>query len=178
MLFNGTIFFTAMLFFTILLTACRNEHKQEVSEDTLKERMIHVNKMLMQDESKQIEEFIAGKNWKMNSTGTGLRYEIYKHGKGNIPKPGNRVVVTYKIFKLDGTLCNPGNENKPYALNLGINEGIRGLEEGIMLMHEGEKARLLIPNHLGYGNPGNGNRIPGNCPLYVDVSFLKIIQSQ
>ena len=177
MALKGNLFFAVFLFFSVGLSACRNEQKKEISGDVLSERMVQVNKILVQKESKQIDEFIAGKKWTMNSTGSGLRYEIYKNGNGNIPIPGNRVAVVYQIFKFDGTLCNAEDDKMPNALNLGVNEGIRGLEEGIMLMHEGDKARLVIPAHLAYGMRGDGEKIPGNCPLYVDVSFLKIIQS-
>ena len=40
-------------------------------------------------------------------------------------------------------------------------------------MKEGDKARFVIPSHLAYGMQGDGNKIPGNSPLYYDVTLLK-----
>ena len=178
MAWPGRFYFYPQFLFLLVFLACRNEHQQTVSEDSLKERMIHVNKYMVQDESKEIEKFINGKSWKMNSTGTGLRFEIYKQGNGKNPSSGSRVVISYSLSLLDGTKCNPENENTLQAVMLGQNSQLRGLAEGILLMHEGDQARLVIPSHLGFGIQGDGNRIPGLSPLYCDVSLLKVENSQ
>ncbi len=45
---------------------------------------------------------------------------------------------------------------------------------GIMLLHEGGKARLVIPSHLGYGAQGAGGVIPPNATLIFDVELVKV----
>jgi len=50
---------------------------------------------------------------------------------------------------------------------------IAGWDEGIMLLHEGEEAKLIIPSNLGYGEQGTGP-IPPNTTLVFDVKLLKI----
>ena len=50
---------------------------------------------------------------------------------------------------------------------------LRGLEEGIGLMHVGEKARLVLPYTLAYGEHPYGN-IPGCANLIFDVELLEI----
>jgi FK506-binding protein 2 len=34
--------------------------------------------------------------------------------------------------------------------------------KGLLDMCEGEKRKLVIPSHLGYGESGAGEKIPGN----------------
>ncbi len=50
---------------------------------------------------------------------------------------------------------------------------IAGWDEGILLLHEGEEAKFIIPSNLGYGEKGTGP-IPPNATLVFDVKLLKI----
>jgi FKBP-type peptidyl-prolyl cis-trans isomerase FkpA len=164
-----------ILFTVYCLSSCRHEQQQQVSsEDSLKEHLINANKIMVKDESKEIEDFISRHQWKMTSTGTGLRYEIYSHGSGKKAEVKKEVTVAFSVYLLDGTLCYPADEKKPLTIIPGQGEQTRGLEEGIMLMHEGDKARLVVPSHLAFGIQGDGNKIPGRNALYYDVTLLKV----
>ena len=49
-----------------------------------------------------------------------------------------------------------------------------GLEEGILLMKTGGKAKFILPPHLAYGLPGDGKKIPARAILVYDVELLSI----
>ena len=51
---------------------------------------------------------------------------------------------------------------------------IAGWDEGILLLHEGDKARLVIPSELAYGSRGAGGVIPPNAPLIFDVELVSV----
>ena len=38
----------------------------------------------------------------------------------------------------------------------------------------GEKRKLIIPSHLGYGDKGKPGKIPGGATLYFDIELLGI----
>lgn len=49
-----------------------------------------------------------------------------------------------------------------------------GLEEGILLMREGDKARFIMPSHLAHGVPGDGVKIPARAAIVYDLELLKV----
>lgn len=174
MIIPGRIYFPLLFLFCFYFVSCHHAQQQVESVDSLKEHMMNVNRIMVKDESTEIEEFISRHPWKMSSTGTGLRYEIYKQGNGKKAGADKRVSISYNAFLLDGTPCYSADENKPLTFSLGHGEQPRGLEEGTMLMKEGDHAHLVVPAHLGFGMQGDGNKIPGNSPVYYDVTLLKV----
>ena len=51
---------------------------------------------------------------------------------------------------------------------------IAGWDQGVVGMREGQKRRLTIPAHLGYGPRGVPGVIPGNATLIFEVELVKV----
>ena len=154
---------------------CRNTNHKNIDENKLKEKLVEVNKIIVKTEEQQIEEFILRHGWSMDSTGTGLRYMIYEKGNGKVSVEKSEVRVACKIFLLDATLCYEFKKENPLEFTIGKKDVPRGIEEAAMLMGAGDKARIIVPSHLGYGLLGDKDKIPGNSSLYVELELLKVL---
>jgi len=65
--------------------------------------------------------------------------------------------------------------NEPFSFNVGLGKVIRGWDEGMMSMKQGEKANLHMSADYGYGASGfPAWGIPANAPLMFEVEILKI----
>merc|ERR1719219_865425 len=63
---------------------------------------------------------------------------------------------------------------RPFTFPLGAGRVIQGWEQGLLDMCVGEKRKLTIPSHLGYGRRGSPPDIPGGATLLFDTELLNI----
>ena len=134
------------------------------------------------DKKKKAEEFAANQQKlvddlkaEMQSTPSGLYYKITKATNGAAPQRGDEVAVHYAGKLVDGSEFDSSfKRNQPIDIPIGVGQVIKGWDEGIMLLKEGETATLLIPSELGYGSAGAGGVIPPNAWLIFDVELVKV----
>ncbi|UFK97946.1 peptidylprolyl isomerase [Kaistella faecalis] len=134
------------------------------------------------DKKKKAEEFAANQQKlvddlkaEMQSTTSGLYYKITKATNGAAPQRGEEVAVHYAGKLVDGSEFDSSfKRNQPIDIPIGVGQVIKGWDEGIMLLKEGETATLLIPSELGYGSAGAGGVIPPNAWLIFDVELVKV----
>lgn len=120
---------------------------------------------------KMVEDMKAG----MQVTASGLYYKITKTTDGVAPKAGDEVAVHYAGRLVDGSEFDSSfKRNEPITFSVGIGQVIKGWDEGILLLKEGETGTFLIPSELGYGARGAGGVIPPNAWLVFDVELVKV----
>ena len=108
-------------------------------------------------------------------TESGLRYQILQKGSGSQATKGATVSVHYKGQLSDGTVFDSSYKRKePIEFALGTGQVIAGWDEGVALLNVGDKARFVIPSHLGYGAQGAGGVIPPNANLIFDVELVEV----
>ncbi len=122
------------------------------------------------------EAFLA-KNAKtpgVQTTASGLEYQVLTEGKGAKPVATDTVRVHYKGTLLDGkTFDSSYDRGEPATFPL--NQVVPGWQEGIALMPVGSKYKFWIPSKLGYGEKGTpGGPIPPNATLVFEVELLDI----
>lgn len=119
----------------------------------------------------ELDKIAAG----FESTESGLRYQFIQRGDGKRATKGNKVSVHYKGQLLNGTeFDNSYKRKKPIDFTVGVGQVIEGWDEGIMLLNVGDKARFVIPSHLGYGSRGAGGVIPPDATLIFDVELVDV----
>jgi FKBP-type peptidyl-prolyl cis-trans isomerase len=109
------------------------------------------------------------------TTPSGLKYIMVVSNKANPqPSTGDKVTVHYTGYFTDGKIFDSSVERgQPFQFNVGKHMVIPGWDEGIALLHKGDKARLIIPYQLGYGEGGHGP-IPAKATLVFDVELIDI----
>ncbi len=119
----------------------------------------------------KMQELAAG----FDKTESGLRYKIIQKGNGKKAEKGRTVSVHY-TGQLDNgkTFDSSYPRKKPIEFPLGQGHVIEGWDEGIALLQVGDKARFVIPSHLGYGSRGAGGVIPPNAVLVFDVELMDV----
>jgi peptidyl-prolyl cis-trans isomerase A (cyclophilin A) len=123
------------------------------------------------DAKKALEDLKAG----MQVTESGLYYKITKKTEGKAPKAGDNIQVHYAGKLTNGTEFDSSfKRNEPLEFPVGTGRVIKGWDEGILLLKEGETATLLIPPAMGYGERGAGGVIPPNAWLIFDVELVKV----
>jgi peptidyl-prolyl cis-trans isomerase A (cyclophilin A) len=136
----------------------------------------------------KVKEYAEG----ADSTSTGMYYKVIEEGTGVKPNEGQKVLMNYSGYLLDGTLFdssieadakaggkyNPKRTYAPLEVEASRNAGvILGWREALTMMNVGDKWRLIIPPHLGYGARGAGNVIPPNAWLIFDVEMVSLVEN-
>jgi len=108
-------------------------------------------------------------------TESGLRYQIIQKGSGAKASQGKNISVHYKGQLTDGKVFDSSYERKqPIDFTVGVGQVIKGWDEGLQLLQVGDKARLVIPSHLGYGSQGAGGVIPPDATLIFDIELMDV----
>ena len=100
---------------------------------------------------------------------------MIQKGNGKQAEVGKTVSVHYTGQLEDGKVFDSSiPRKKPIDFPLGQGHVIEGWDEGIALLQVGDKARFVIPSHLGYGSRGAGGAIPPNATLIFDVELVDV----
>jgi hypothetical protein len=117
---------------------------------------------------------LAAEEPAMTTTASGLKYAITTKGSGPAAKPGHVIVAHYHGTFMDGSKFDSSRDrNEPFAFTLGKGRVIKGWDEGFALLRVGDKATLVVPPELAYGDRPRGP-IPANSTLRFDVELLEV----
>jgi FKBP-type peptidyl-prolyl cis-trans isomerase FkpA len=106
-------------------------------------------------------------------TPSGLVFRTVTPGQGATPKPTDTVKVHYTGTLTDGTEFDSSvKRGEPATFRL--DQVIPCWTEGVQRMKVGEKARLVCPSDVAYGDKGHPPAIPGGATLVFDVELLGV----
>ncbi len=128
-------------------------------------------------EKKKSSTFLesAAKEQGAQKTASGLIYRTLKPGTGANPTPSDTVRVHYQGSLIDGTVFDSSiKRGQPVEFPLG--QVIPCWTEGVQKMKVGEKAKLVCPSSIAYGDQGRPPQIPGGATLVFEVELLDIVK--
>ncbi|OFY23738.1 MAG: hypothetical protein A2W98_09800 [Bacteroidetes bacterium GWF2_33_38] len=114
------------------------------------------------------------------TTKSGLKYIIVEKGNGKkAGKGSNNAKVHYTGFFNDGRIFDSSvKRGEPFKFEIGAGQVIKGWDEGLALMQEGDKFRFIIPFELAYGEAGRPPQIPAKSELTFDIELIEVIPTK
>lgn len=129
---------------------------------------------MMKTATEEINAYIQKQKLDTVGTGDGLIIANWKKSGKPVNMPGDKVFVNYKGRLLSGTSFDQG-EN--LEVELGRGGVIQGWEEALSRMSNGDKATLIIPFWLGYGDENMG-QIPPYSTLVFDIEITNVVKAK
>lgn len=117
----------------------------------------------------------------IQSTSSGLYYQIIEPGAGGSIRWADQVRVHYRGYFLNGQEFDSSyKRDKPIDFYVG--NMIDGWNEGLKMLKPGAKALFIVPSHLGYGEKGlsdgkEGMLVPPNTVLVFEMEVLEKLKS-
>lgn len=111
---------------------------------------------------------------------SGIYYLPVKEGSGPRVQRGDTVLLHYEGRFLDGKFFDSTvRRNQPFQLVYGTEwQVVKGLEEAIGLMREGERSVFIVPSGLAFGPTGSSTGIiPPYTSVIFEVEILKVSSS-
>ncbi len=141
-------------------------------QEMFKKRMEKIAAKQQAGGKKFIEDFLK-KNKDAKKTKSGLVYQIMKAGSNKKPTATETVEVHYHGTLTSGEVFD-SSVDRGKTISFPLNRVIKGWTEGVQLIGEGGKIKLVIPPELAYGEAGAPPKIPGGATLVFEVELFKI----
>jgi FKBP-type peptidyl-prolyl cis-trans isomerase FkpA len=126
------------------------------------------------DKSKGFLDSAAHENGAVR-TPSGLVFRTLSPGTGPAPSAGDTVRVHYTGSLVDGKKFD-SSVDRGTPTEFKLDQVIPCWTEGVQKMKVGEKARLVCPADLAYGDQGRPPVIPGGATLVFEVELLAIVK--
>lgn len=172
---NPGIIFLLFLLSMLFLISCKDQ-KKPIDPRIYKEPLIKINKYLVNKDYESIKSYTERHEWIMQVTGTGLWYQLMNDSSLNKQKVIKNAIVTinYKVKLLNGKMCYTSDSLGPKSFKVGYGGVEPGLEEGILMMRKGDKARFIMPPHLAHGLLGDRYKIPSRATIIYEVELIDL----
>lgn len=170
-------FWLLLLTMLVVFPGCNNNSDDDPLPDTgrMQEAFATSNRRLIEAEEELINDFVDRFGWQMQETGSGLRYRITSSGNGPRAAKDQTAVVDYTVYLLTGDpVYSAEDEGEPLVFTIGRGGVVSGLEEGILLLREGDQAVFIMPSHLAHGLPGDGRSIPRRATIIYEIELLAL----
>jgi len=165
----------------MLCVACQNSAPPETEQQPVtatQDQFIEYNKALIAEENDHIDVLLLRYKWNTLTTETGVRYWIYENGNGVKIESADILQCAYTLKLITGEEIYNSDADGALIFKIGKSDQPSGLEEVLLLLRQGDKAKVVVPSYLAYGLAGDSNKIPSAATLIYDIHIEQVIQQQ
>jgi FKBP-type peptidyl-prolyl cis-trans isomerase FkpA len=124
-----------------------------------------------------LQQYLDEEKIPVELTETGLLYLTLRKGNGRKIAKGDTLTINYEGRFLNGKFFDSTiKRNEPFQFVFGTEwQVVKGLEEAIGMMCEGEKSLFIIPSDLAFGTEGSSTGIiPPFTSTIFEVEIISI----
>lgn len=124
-----------------------------------------------------LKHFIEEEKINIKPTKSGMYFIPLKKGHGRKVKKGDVITINYEGKFLNGNFFDSTLKRKePFEFVYGTEwQVIKGLDEAIGMMNEGEKALVILPSGLAWGSKGStAGIVPPFTSVIYQIELIKI----
>ncbi len=124
-----------------------------------------------------LQQFLSEEELPVLPSTSGLFHLMISEGRGKKIELGDTITVNYEGRFLNGKFFDSTlRRNQPFQFVYGTEwQVVKGLEEAIGMMREGEKSLFILPSELAFGTEGSSTGIvPPFTSLIFEVEIVAV----
>ena len=128
-----------------------------------------------ENNKKEGEEFLAKNKSEAGviALPSGLQFKVITSGKGNTPTLTDTVIVHYKGSFINGQVFDDTQQRKKPVV-VPLNAVIKGWQEALLMMKEGDKWIIYVPSSLAYADKGFSTIVGPNQTLIFEIELVGV----
>jgi FKBP-type peptidyl-prolyl cis-trans isomerase len=134
-----------------------------------------------ESEKTSIKKFLADNHITEQPDVNGMYVVINSSQKAALIDSGKTVFLNFTGKFLSGEVFDSNDKlGKPFSFKLGSGQVMKGWDIAFRKLHQGDKATLVIPSALAFGEDGLRNKMNGaytiqpNTPLLYEVEIIAV----
>lgn len=167
---------SAFLICIFILCSCTQQSAQlpsnKPSENTDKMDMMTYNKMCIEAEMAEIQEYLDSCKTDFTKSEQGYWYKIFKSNT-DIIKGGDTISVIGSVEVLGSTPCIIWTETEPLNIRIGKRDHTKVLDLALENKAKGDEIWIISPSSLAYGIKGKNNCITPRTAVLYKIKVLK-----
>lgn len=143
--------------------------------DRTEANIMEANIGLVAIEDEDIRRYVDSMKLDLDTTKIGIRYKILSSNPSGVQaKRQQGVKITYSLREFDAQDFCANYTDRTEIVNLGTGDLPRGMDEAILMLHQGETGEFIIPSYLAYGVVGKGQCIASRTPIYCRITLMVV----
>lgn len=143
--------------------------------DRTESNIMEANRGLVAIENEVIRNYIDSLKLDYDTTSIGMFYKVLStNPSGEQAKRQMGVKINYSLREFDAENFCGNYTDRTETITVGAGDLPRGMDEAILMLHQGETGEFIIPSYLGYGVVGKGQCVASRTPIYCRITLMVV----